>query len=43
MLTTRTTDGTYMYATCATAQKIGNSGVSDPWTKKRWYQIKSGA
>ena len=35
MLTTRTTDETYMHKHCATAQKIGRLDVSGPMISKK--------
>ncbi len=35
MLTTRTTDETYMHKHCATAQKIGRLNVSGPMISKK--------
>ena len=40
MLTTRTTDETYMHKHCATAQKIGNFGVSGPLFLKKMVPDK---
>ena len=40
MLTTRTTDETYMHKHCATAQKIGNPGVSGPMILKKMVPDK---